>query len=307
MHGVQPKANASPTTYAPSSPSGRLADARPLLREQPADPEHTGGVQAEHDDHDPADHAERALVLLQQRPDVGRGGAERHEHGREAEDEGEAGQRHAPDQVARRATLAELGDVHAADEREVSRDDRKHAGRDERDETGQERRCDRHGGAHARILGKRWRHIHYIGAVAEQPHGGLASCVFYSRGRRRGPTTMRCTVLRPALLAPADARRPAAPVGLAVSAGARRRPAAAESRRPAGGCGEGLAGARPGPLDRALGSGRLAQPRKTSPARHSPPTRRRSSGCAATRPARSATQFSADAQVFTREGAPRSS
>jgi hypothetical protein len=96
-------------------------------------------VQPEHEDDHAADHAERALVLLQQRADQRRGRAERHEHGREAEHEGEAREQHAANQVGRGRAALELGDVHPADEREVARHDRQHAGRDEGEEAGQER------------------------------------------------------------------------------------------------------------------------------------------------------------------------
>ena len=89
MHGVQPNANAMPTSIAPTKPAGRCDRLHPLFLVQPLDAQHAHRVQAEDDDDRAGDPAEHRQPRHQELADGARRRAERDEDEREAEDERE--------------------------------------------------------------------------------------------------------------------------------------------------------------------------------------------------------------------------
>src|SRR6267378_3994540 len=125
-----------------------------LQRRRPpeeADPQHTGDVEAEEDDEHAAQAPDPVAIREEQLAGRAERGAERDEHQREPEDEGDRVQQHAPPRV-RAEVGGEVADGHAGDERDVGRKQRQHAGRQEREESRAERDGHAERGAHQRSI-----------------------------------------------------------------------------------------------------------------------------------------------------------
>src|SRR5882762_1203356 len=125
-----------------------------LQRRRPpeeADPQHTGDVEAKEDDEHAAQAPDPVAIREQQLAGRAERGAERDEHQREPEDEGDRVQQHAPPRV-RAEVGGEIADGHAGDERDVGRKQRQHAGRQEREESRAERDGHAERGAHQRSI-----------------------------------------------------------------------------------------------------------------------------------------------------------
>ena len=143
MHGVQPNANATPTSIAPSGPAGlrwawtRFSVSRNASRKTPivCSPKMISTT--------PAILLRSGSLREEELADRRRGRAERDEHEREADDEGERGDEHLEARRRRRRVAAHLLDRDARDERDVAGDQRQYARRHERQEACRERRDQR--------------------------------------------------------------------------------------------------------------------------------------------------------------------
>src|SRR5205823_9078418 len=125
-----------------------------LQRRRPpeeADAEHAGDVEAKEDDEHATQAPDPVAIREQQLAGRAERGAQRDEHQREADDEGDRVQQHAPPGV-RAEVGGEVADGHAGDERDVGRKQRQHAGRQEREESRGERDGHAERGAHQRSI-----------------------------------------------------------------------------------------------------------------------------------------------------------
>src|SRR5438067_2177612 len=125
-----------------------------LQRRRPpeeTDAQPAGDVEAKEDDEHAAQAPDPVAIREQQLAGRAERGAQRNEHQREADDEGDRVQQHAPPRV--RAEIGgEVADGHAGDERDVGRKQRQHAGRQEREESRAERDGYAERGAHQRSI-----------------------------------------------------------------------------------------------------------------------------------------------------------
>src|SRR5438874_2730455 len=113
--------------------------------------EHAGDVEAKEDDEHATQAPDPVAIREQQLAGRAERGAQRDEHQREADDEGDRVQQHAPPGV-RAEVGGEVADGHAGDERDVGRKQRQHAGRQEREESRGERDGHAERGAHQRSI-----------------------------------------------------------------------------------------------------------------------------------------------------------
>ena len=139
MQGVQPKPKARPIRYEPSGPTWWFLYLDPRLAVQEVDLEDAEEVQPHDDDDHAADHRQDVHVAPDELADGARPGAERHEHGREAEHEGHRRQEHRPPLDLGRRVAGELVEADAGEVAEIGRDQRQDAGREEREQPGEER------------------------------------------------------------------------------------------------------------------------------------------------------------------------
>ena len=150
MQGVQPKAKAKPeqegADHAPALDLGVKA----RLALQQMDRQQARHVQAEQQHDDAGDDAELVAPAEQEPAQGGGAGAERHEHGREAEHEAQGVAQRLQSRALPVAQRLQRG---AGDIGQVARHQRQDAGREERDHASRESRgeADRAAFEHGRV------------------------------------------------------------------------------------------------------------------------------------------------------------